>query len=103
MARMAEAVAPGFSNRDHVIHRGLRQQEETVWLTQPLMAELFQTTQQNISQHIQNIYEEGADGFSCGCFRSPAGSLSTGQPLKEEGLYFVGLMRGRWFDPAIGS
>lgn len=27
--------------------------------TQQLMAELFQTTQQNISQHIQNIYTEG--------------------------------------------
>lgn len=37
----------------------VRLQEETVWLTQPLMAELFQTTQQNISQHILNIYEEG--------------------------------------------
>ncbi|MBU4426184.1 MAG: virulence RhuM family protein, partial [Proteobacteria bacterium] len=31
----------------------------TVWLTQPLMAELFQTTQQNISQHIRNVFEEG--------------------------------------------
>ena len=37
----------------------VRFQEETVWLTQPLMAELFQTTQQNISLHLQNIYEEG--------------------------------------------
>jgi len=37
----------------------VRLQEETVWLTQPLMAELFQTTQQNISQHILNVYEEG--------------------------------------------
>ena len=32
--------------------------DETVWLTQPQMAELFQTTQQNISQHINNIFEE---------------------------------------------
>lgn len=37
----------------------VRFEEETVWLTQPLMAELFQTTQQNISLHLQNIYEEG--------------------------------------------
>lgn len=35
-----------------------RLEDETVWLTQPMMAELFQTTQQNISQHIQNIYDE---------------------------------------------
>ena len=32
---------------------------ETVWLTQQHMAELFQTTQQNVSLHLQNIYEEG--------------------------------------------
>ena len=37
----------------------MRLQDETVWLTQPLMAELFQTTQQNISQHMRNIFEEG--------------------------------------------
>ncbi|MCX6738493.1 MAG: hypothetical protein NT098_00380 [Candidatus Parcubacteria bacterium] len=30
----------------------------TVWLTQNAMAELFQTTKQNISQHIKNIFEE---------------------------------------------
>lgn len=33
-------------------------EDESVWLTQQLMAELFQTTKQNISIHIQNIYEE---------------------------------------------
>jgi hypothetical protein len=32
---------------------------ETVWLTQAMMAELFQTTLQNINLHLQNIYEEG--------------------------------------------
>ncbi|MFH1487505.1 MAG: hypothetical protein ABII06_01250, partial [Pseudomonadota bacterium] len=37
----------------------VRLENETVWLTQNLMAELYQTTKQNISLHIQNIYEEG--------------------------------------------
>ncbi len=32
---------------------------ETVWLSQQLMAELFQTTKQNISLHIKNIFAEG--------------------------------------------
>ncbi len=36
----------------------VRLEDETVWLTQQLMAELFQTTQQNISLHISNIYAE---------------------------------------------
>ena len=36
-----------------------RFENETVWLTQQHMAELFQTTQQNVSLHVRNIYEEG--------------------------------------------
>ena len=36
----------------------VRFQDETVWLSQQLMAELFHTTKQNISLHIQNIYED---------------------------------------------
>lgn len=37
----------------------VRLEGETVWLTQQLMADLFQTTQQNVSFHLQNIYSEG--------------------------------------------
>jgi hypothetical protein len=37
----------------------VRLQDETVWLTQAQMAELFQTTKQNVSLHIKNIFEEG--------------------------------------------
>jgi hypothetical protein len=32
---------------------------ETLWLNQTDLAQLYQTTKQNISLHIQNIYEEG--------------------------------------------
>jgi hypothetical protein len=34
-------------------------QDDSVWLTQVQMTELFQTTKQNISLHIKNIYDEG--------------------------------------------
>jgi len=37
----------------------VRIENETVWLNQNQMAELFQTTKQNISLHIRNIFEEG--------------------------------------------
>ncbi|MBU4306061.1 MAG: virulence RhuM family protein [Candidatus Omnitrophica bacterium] len=37
----------------------VRFQDETVWLSQQLMAELFHTTKQNISLHVKNIFEEG--------------------------------------------
>lgn len=37
----------------------LRADEQTVWLTQLEMAELFDATKQNISLHLKNIFEEG--------------------------------------------
>jgi len=37
----------------------VRMEDETVWLTQVQMAELFQTSKQNISLHINNIFKEG--------------------------------------------
>ncbi len=37
----------------------VRLQNETVWLTQQMISELFRTTIPNISMHIRNIYAEG--------------------------------------------
>lgn len=37
----------------------VRLENETVWLTQKTMAELFQTSVPNINMHLKNIYEEG--------------------------------------------
>jgi hypothetical protein len=48
-----------YQTEDGRMKLEVRLEDETVWLTQPLMAELFQTTQQNISLHLRNIYEEG--------------------------------------------
>src|SRR5699024_6668769 len=33
-------------------------EDETVWMTQKAIAELYQSTKQNISLHIKNIFEE---------------------------------------------
>ena len=48
-----------YPSEDGRVKIEVRLENETVWLTQQHMAELFQTTQQNISLHLQNIYEEG--------------------------------------------
>jgi hypothetical protein len=48
-----------YQAEDGKIKIDVRFHDETVWLTQQLMAELFQTTKQNISLHIKNIFEEG--------------------------------------------
>ena len=36
----------------------VRIEEDTVWLTQAQMAELFQTTRNNITLHITNIFKK---------------------------------------------
>ncbi|GHV81238.1 DNA-binding protein [Spirochaetia bacterium] len=44
---------------DNTVKLEVRLENETVWLTQAQMAELFQTTKQNVSLHINNIFKEG--------------------------------------------
>ena len=40
----------------------LRAEDQTVWLTQLEMAELFDATKQNISLHLRNLFEDGELG-----------------------------------------
>ncbi len=48
-----------YTTEDGKVKIETRLEADTVWLTQTQMAELFQSTQQNISLHIQNIFDEG--------------------------------------------
>ena len=49
---------------DDEIRLEVRLEEDTVWLTQAQMAELFQTTKQNVSLHTNNIFKESITGSS---------------------------------------
>lgn len=44
---------------DPTLSLDVRVENETVWLTQAQMTELFQTTRNNITLHIRNIFKEG--------------------------------------------
>ena len=44
---------------DSTVKLEVRLEDETVWLTQQQMSELFQTSKQNISLHVNNIFKEG--------------------------------------------
>jgi hypothetical protein len=48
-----------YSSEDGNVKIEVRLENETVWLTQQHMADLFQTTKQNVSLHLQNIFKEG--------------------------------------------
>ena len=47
-----------YTSDDGQVKIEVRLEDENVWLTQNAMAELFNTTKQNISLHIRNIFEE---------------------------------------------
>ena len=53
--------------QDGATHLQVRLDGQTVWLTQAAMAELFQTTPQNITIHIGGIYEDAelAEAATC--------------------------------------
>ena len=48
-----------YQNREGDIKIDVRLEEETVWLTQAQMGELFGKNKRTISEHIGNIYKEG--------------------------------------------
>jgi hypothetical protein len=48
-----------YSTEDGLAQFALRQMEGQAWMTQLEMAELYQTSKQNISLHVQNVLAEG--------------------------------------------
>ncbi|MDR2646098.1 MAG: virulence RhuM family protein [Holosporaceae bacterium] len=48
-----------YQSEDGLTKIEVRLEDGTVWLSQAQMAQLFQTTTQNVTQHIKNIYTEG--------------------------------------------
>ena len=48
-----------YQTEDGQTQVDVRLENETVWLTQAQMAELFEKTPQNITMHIGNVYKEG--------------------------------------------
>ena len=47
-----------YQTEDGRIKIDVRFEDESVWLTQQMMADLFQTSKQNVSHHIKSIFEE---------------------------------------------
>ena len=56
-----------YQTEDGLTKLDVRMEDETVWLTQQQMAELFQTSRTNVVDHIKNIYEEGELGENSTC------------------------------------
>lgn len=48
-----------YQSKDGIVRLDVQLSDETVWLTQQQMVLLFETTKQNVSLHINNIFREG--------------------------------------------
>ena len=48
-----------YQTEDGQTQIDVRLDNDTVWLTQAQMVELFQTTKQNVSLHVGNVFKEG--------------------------------------------
>jgi len=48
-----------YQTDDGLTHLDVKMSDETVWLTQQQMVELFQSSKANVSEHIKNIFSEG--------------------------------------------
>jgi hypothetical protein len=60
-----------YQTEDGLTNIEVKIQDETVWLTQQQMADLFQTSRTNVVEHIKHIYDEGEldENSTCRKFR----------------------------------
>ena len=47
-----------YQTEDGLVNIDVKVEDETVWLTQAQLVELYQTSKSNISEHIKHIFEE---------------------------------------------
>lgn len=79
-----------YRSADNAVQLDVQLADETVWLSQRQMAALFNTTTQNITVHIRNIYkeEELAKASTCKDFlqvQKEGGRQITQRVLKDAG------------------
>lgn len=70
-----------FESEDGSFHLEVRLEDETVWLTQAMLVELFQSSKANISEHIANIFADGE--------LSPESTVRKFRTVQKEGLRMV--------------
>lgn len=60
-----------YQSNDGLTKIDVKFEDETVWLTQQQMAELYKTSRTNVVEHIKHIYEEGEldESSTCRNFR----------------------------------
>ena len=73
-----------FYQPDSTMRLEVRLEDETVWLTQQQMVDLFQSSKSNVSEHIRNIYDQGE--------LEQKATVRNFRTVRKEGKYFTSCM-----------
>ena len=102
-----------YQNDDGSLHIDVHLEDDTVWLTQQQMADLYQTSKSNVSEHIKHIFEDGeldensvvrkfrttaADGknYNTKCYNLVVRLHYLWYPVPIQLLYFVNTWNGNY-------
>ena len=89
-----------YQSADNAVRLDVQLAEETVWLSQKQMAQLFDTTPQNITLHIGNVYKEQELTQSATCkdfliVQNEGGRAGEDRNIKRKYLYTEQVMPDR--------
>ena len=89
-----------YTSSDGQTQIDVRLEDETLWLTQQQIAELFQTSRTNVVEHIKHIYEEKEleENSTCRNFRQvrTEGTRQVERELPFYNLDMIISLAGRW-------
>ena len=77
-----------YQTEDGQTQIDVRMENDTVWLTQAQMAELFESSRTNIVEHIQHIYEDEELEANSTCRKFRQVRLEGKRKVKREVTYF---------------
>lgn len=77
-----------YQSNDGVTNIEVKVQDETVWLTQQQMADLFQTSRTNVVEHIKHIYEDGELDETSTCRKFRQVRKESGREVARELLFY---------------
>jgi len=82
-----------YQSEDGVVRLDVRLENNTVWLTQQQMADLFGSSRTNVVEHIKHVYEDEElnEKATCRKFRQ----------VRQEGIGYRNLGRGDWAERGV--
>lgn len=95
-----------YTSQDGQVHVNAVVRDETLWLTQKAMAELFGVGTQAITKHLKNIYESGELQVSATCSKMEQVQNEGGRKVSREVVFYNlkgANVRPQWWSKSGGA